>query len=314
MDDRLAGIISEHGVFLRREALGLGYDDRTIRRAIRSGVWHRVRHGAYVFTDQWRALSPEEKHVTTARAVIRTSKTDLVLSHVTAAVVYGARLWRVDLSVVHVTRTDGRAGRAEAGVTQHAGALMQSDYGERDSLRLTTPARTAIDLATLLDTETSLCAIDGLLHEGLCTTEELAHHSERMRQWPRSLKLTVLLRLVDGRSESVGETRARHLCWTQGLPMPEPQHPIVDGRGVVVAEVDLAWPEYGVYLEFDGAIKYDTPFAADAKPSDVVTAQERRQELIWRLTGWRCIRITWDDLRRPVETARRIRLVLNAAS
>ena len=36
MDDRLRGICSTHGVFLRSEALALGYDDRAIAQEVRT--------------------------------------------------------------------------------------------------------------------------------------------------------------------------------------------------------------------------------------------------------------------------------------
>ena len=39
--------------------------------------------------------------------------------------------------------------------------------------------------------------------------------------------------------------------------MPEPQYEIKDDRGVVIGRVDFAWPELGVFLEFDGKVKYE---------------------------------------------------------
>ena len=63
-----------------------------------------------------------------------------------------------------------------------------------------------------------------------------------MAQWPGTLITDLVLRLADGRSESVGETRARYLVWSQGLPAPEVNYPIFDENGREVARVDLAWP------------------------------------------------------------------------
>ncbi|MFW6776232.1 type IV toxin-antitoxin system AbiEi family antitoxin domain-containing protein [Nocardioides sp. CPCC 205120] len=42
----LALVASDHGVFLRRDAVAAGYDDNAIARELRSGRWRRVRHGA----------------------------------------------------------------------------------------------------------------------------------------------------------------------------------------------------------------------------------------------------------------------------
>lgn len=44
-----------NGLFLRREAIQLGYRDRDLSEARRAGVITRVRHGAYVTTDEWES-------------------------------------------------------------------------------------------------------------------------------------------------------------------------------------------------------------------------------------------------------------------
>ena len=48
-----------------------------------------------------------------------------------------------------------------------------------------------------------------------------------------------------------------HLMLAAGLPAPVPQYKIRDGSGRVVHRVDFAWPELGVFLEFDGKVKYE---------------------------------------------------------
>lgn len=92
--------------------------------------------------------------------------------------------------------------------------------------------------------------------------------------------------------------------------MPEPQYEIKDANGRVVARVDFAWPELGVFLEFDGMVKYQKPLREGETASDVVVREKQRQDLICRLTGWRCIRIVWADLAHPERTAALIRSVL----
>jgi hypothetical protein len=74
--------------------------------------------------------------------------------------------------------------------------------------------------------------------------------------------------------------------------------------------VDYAWPELGVFLEFDGRIKYQELLKEGESVTDVVLREKKREELICRLTGWRCIRITWADLYQPERTAAAIRALL----
>jgi len=123
-----------------------------------------------------------------------------------------------------------------------------------------------------------------------------------------------LLRLADGRIESVGESRTLWCCFQQHLPMPEPQYKIRDRSGRVVARVDFAWPKYGVFLEFDGKVKYEKFLKEGERASDVVIREKRREELICRLTGWRCIRVTWADLDNRRKLAARIREYLYPAA
>ena len=77
-----------------------------------------------------------------------------------------------------------------------------------------------------------------------------------------------------------------------------------------MAYVDFAWPAHGVFLEFDGKVKYSAMLREGETAADVVVREKRREELICEITGWRCIRIIWADLMRPEHTAMRIRRLL----
>jgi hypothetical protein len=89
MDDPLRIITEAEGVFLRREALDWGYTDKMIRTRLRAREWHRVRHGAYCFRDQWDPLFAEDRHLLLARAVLRTTPGPVALSHTTALIAHG---------------------------------------------------------------------------------------------------------------------------------------------------------------------------------------------------------------------------------
>ena len=312
MEAQLRALVAQHGVFLRKEALAADYHDRAIALLVRSGAWIRVRRGAYVFGEPWSELTDNQRYAVRCRAAVRQANTRVILSHISGANEYGAPLWECDLSTVHLTRTDERAGRAEAGIVQHRGVLADGDVVARNGREVMSATRCALELTLMLDVEHALVEIDFLLHEGFTTIEELSARYESMAHWPRSLATDLVLRLADGRSESVGETRARFLCWAQHLPAPIPNHPILDEHGVEVARVDLAWPELGVFLEFDGKVKYTERRREGESVVDCVLREKQRESRICELTGWRCIRIVWADLYKPAETAGRIRLLFRA--
>ncbi len=310
MHDELRSICDAHGVFLRRDALCLGYDDRALSRTMRAGTITRIRHGAYVFSERWRGLDDPGRHLLRARAVLRTAQSQVALSHTTALLVMGVPVWDLSLDEVHLTRLDGRAGRREAGVAQHRGRIIPGDVRACGELLVTSPTRTALDLTTITDVEHCLPVVDHLLHDKAVTKADLRTRAAGMTFWPGTLATDLTIRLADGRSESVGESRASHLFWREGLPKPQLQYEIVNARGECVARVDFAWPEYGVFLEFDGKAKYEKLRKERESVLDVVLREKKREEMICRLTGWRCVRITWADLYQPHATARYIRSVL----
>ena len=299
-------------VFLRRDLLAAGYTDRAIQQHLRSGVWHRVRHGAYVSGDLWRELSPADRHRVLARAVLLTSHQTTVLSHASAALEHGAPVWGVDLATVHVTRTDGKPRRREAGVAHHRGVLPADQVHQVNGVPVTDPLRAAVEITTIAGVEAALVTVDGLLRVAGASVNEVVERRKQARHWPYSLASEVTFRLADPRHESAAESRTAHLCWAQGLPRPQPQVEVLDERGVLVARVDFAWPEQGVFLEFDGREKYARFRRPDETLEQFLMREKKREERICQLTGWVCIRLSWADLENPVVTASRIRKILDS--
>ena len=310
MTEHLHSLTDRHGIFLRRDALAVGYTDRSLARARRSGQIHRMRQGAYVFVDHWSGLDKEQQHLLRAMAVLRTAKTQLALSHVTALIHMGAPVWDLPLQDVHVTRLDGKAGRREAGVAQHSGLVLPEDVDEVDGVLIMSATRTAIDLTMIADVEHSLPAIDHLLHMKATDKDELRARARRCDVWPGSLATDLTIRLSDSRMESVGESRTNYMLWRGGLPKAEPQYKVYDAWGRLFARVDFAWPEHGVFLEFDGRLKYEKYRKEGESALDAILREKKREEQICRLTGWRCIRIVWADLHEPDNTIAYIRGVL----
>lgn len=311
MDLAPAAIGSPHLVFLTSEARAAGYGKREIAALLRAGVWSRVRHGAYTDGPTWRSASEVERHGLRARAVLKQARTDVLLSHASAAVLLGCPTYGLDLANVHVTRLDRHAGRREAGVRQHRGLLLAEDQASYNGLPVTSATKTALDVTTLADTESALCVVNHLLHTGATTLPDLGQRYQRMAHDPHTLRTDLVLRLADPRLESVGESRTFFLCWWHGLPCPEPQYVVRDGDGQIIARLDFAWPELKAWAEFDGRVKY-VGDAQDA--SDAVFREKRREDRVRELTGWRCLRLTWADLHDPARTAARIEAFLFGAT
>ncbi|WP_104106448.1 type IV toxin-antitoxin system AbiEi family antitoxin domain-containing protein [Nocardioides sp. 616] len=302
----------ENLVFLRRDVLDQGYDDRHIVRMVRCGAWHRIRRGAYVEGEAWRSLSETDRYRLRCRAVLRTAHPSASLSHVSAAIEWGVPVWGVPLDEVHLSRVDGKGGRREAGVVHHRATTPAEHLCDLRDVRVTSPTRCAVEMTSMAGVESALVSVNGLLHLGLTTPGDVAELAHDLRFWPSSIGANLVVRLADPRLESPGETRTAYFMWANHLPKPIPQFQIHDEHGRPFARVDFALPEHGVFIEFDGAAKYQEHRRAGETLEDYVLREKRREERICQLTGWVCLRITWSDLNRPRELALRIRRVLES--
>lgn len=304
MDDPLRVIAMTEGVFLRREVLAAGYDDKRIAGMLRAKVWHRVRQGAYCFADVWWASTREARHLILARAVLRTTPGPVVLSHTTALLVHGIAVWGADLTRVHVTRLDKGAGRTERDVQHHVGLLHESEVIHVGGLPVVVAARAVIEACTLLTQQSALVSADSALNLCTCTPDELHRTFRDMNHWPGSQHIHVVLHHMDGRAESPGETRARFLFWWQGLPRPDLQFRVYDG-GELVAVTDFVWHAQKTFGEFDGKVKYGRLLREGEDAGDAVFREKIREDLVRDLTGYGCGRLVWLDLDRPGRTAAR---------
>jgi hypothetical protein len=297
-------------IALRRELLALGHSDRSLARAVASGQLGKPRRGAYVDGSVWAQLSSEDRYALRVRAALRQACADAAASHVSSLPFIEAPTWGLPLDLVHTTRKDGRAGRREAGIKQHRGALEDNDLVVVGDIECTAPIRATLEVATMAGVEPTLVVLNHFLHRGDFTAAEIrARYENGMELWPHSLSTDLTLRLGNPRIESVGESRTHYFLWRNHFPSPELQFEVYDGP-LVFAFLDFAFPELGVWIEFDGKEKYLKFRRPGESVADAVIREKQRESRVAELTGWRCIRITWADLADPGRLALRIREVM----
>ena len=301
------------GYFTRPEVLHLGYDDNAISRACRVGAWHRIRPGAFTFPDLWPS-SQEGRQRLTGHVVADRLAPNVALSHVNAALEHDLPVWGIDLSLTHVTRLDGGAGRTEAGVVHHEGLTVPGDLLHVDGRLVVDPVRAAVVTASMGTSEAALSIFDGLLHRGKGASEALETTYQTLEHWPDMQKLRVPVLMADPRPESVGESRSRWLFFNQGLPAPELQFRVYDDDGRLLGIADFAWPEHGLLGEFDGKVKYLRYLREGETSGDAVFREKRREQLLCEQLGWRMVRLVWADLYSPAATAARIRRLMREAA
>ncbi len=255
----LAMPVEQRQFVTRQELLAAGHADRDITRLVRSGAMVRIRRNAYVDGSIWSAADGLSRHRIRCLAVLASIGPDVVLSHVSATLFHGIDLWGVDLSRVHVTRLDGDAGRIERDLVHHEGFCLDDDLVEVGGIWMVRPARAVLEAASRATPEAALALFDSGLRAGSLTRDELEAAYELQRHWPFTHHLEKPLRMADGRSGSVGESRARWLFDQWHLPVPVLQFEVRRADGSLAGVTDFAWPERGdrgVLSEFDGRVKY----------------------------------------------------------
>ena len=235
-------------------------------------------------------------------AVLLTSPPGSVVSHLSAADVWGLQIplrdrsdQRVHLSVPGTSRAESRVDRR-----LYRSDVVEADVRRRGSLPVTSPARTWRDLAGILDPAALLAATDQLLN-GLSSRDELREQLVRRPTGRGCARARGVLPMADPRAESPMESVVRWLVLRSGIPAPELQYEIRDGRGALIARADLAWPDRRVLVEFDGDVH---------RERDVFVRDLRRQNRLVA-AGWTVLRFTSADvLGRPDEVLAEIRRAL----
>jgi putative AbiEi antitoxin of type IV toxin-antitoxin system len=313
MEELALALAASTGVLLRRDAVAHGIDDNALRRLVKGGMLVRIRQGAYALRAVWEPASERVRHRIASGAVMRQYADHVALSHSSAVLEHGGPTWGLDLSSVHLTHLTG-GGRKGAQLVHHHGTCRVQDLTRIDGHWVTSPTRTVLDAASLANPEAAVVIASDFMHRGLTSMPELVEMEGTRQMWPYSLGGNVMLHLADPRFESVGESRSAYLIWSQGLPTPIPQWEIYLPDGRLLARVDFAWPERRLLCEFDGRIKYTALRRPNETIEEAVLREKRREEAILELTGWRIIRLTWEDLARPAVTAARIRRLLARAA
>ncbi|WP_186760502.1 type IV toxin-antitoxin system AbiEi family antitoxin domain-containing protein [Arthrobacter alpinus] len=291
------------------QLMDAGLGDRTIASALKHGHVFRLRKGAYVQAQTWRALKPWEQDRLRLLAHLVTVRGTPTYSHFSAARLHGLFIWRCGPQVHVSARSSASGTSTPTDVVGHHEALA---VGDVRSMRLrngqlvhvTTLERTVVDCARIGGFAEAVIIGDHALRKGARSEVMWAMVNDMVgRRGVR--KARRVLRALDGRSESPGESRTRLIIAGMDIPQPELQvELLVEGR---VYRPDFVWTEQRLIVEFDGDYKY-----FDFKPTAEVILAERKREKRLMEAGWRFVRLEWKDLSNPEEVRRRILAVFSA--
>ena len=217
-----------------------------------------------------------------------------VLAGLAAAALHGSSWIDDDESVEMVWRNP----HPPAGVVTRSRRLDGDELARVAGLPVTTPARTAFDLARQLPTDEAVARLDALKRAKSFPIEEVLLLVKRYPRARGLRRLRSVLSLVDAGAASPKETWLRLLLINAGLPVPTTQIPVQENWRCI-GVLDMGWEKYKVAVEYDG----------DHHRSD------RRQYAHdqWRLRkleelGWIIVRVIAED--KPDDVVRRVREAL----
>ena len=311
--DPLRILTSQCGFFTRQEAREAGYDDRDVARMVKSRVWVRFRRGFYAFADEWAVIDDVGRHRVRSSAVLRSLGSAVALSHISGVIRHDIEVWGVPLDKVHVTRLDGGPGRIEGDVVHHEGLAIDDDVVFVGGERVIRPERCVLEAASRSTNEVALCLFDAGLRLERYDDAQLFDRFKQLQPWPFMRHLHVPVRMADGRSGSVGESRGRWIFKTIGIPAPELQFHVHDGAGQLVGITDWWWEQFGLLGEFDGRVKYGRLLKPGQDPGDVVFKEKQREDLLREITDCRMIRFVWSDYSSPLTILQRFEQMIRRA-
>ena len=287
---RLAGVITAP------ELASAGIPRAELRRLVEQRSLLRLSRGVYAPTvptaDALRGRSGE--HVLRLATALALLGKRTAGSHRTAALIHGLDLLgRHPDDAVEVTRpregTGSRTGRP--GVRTHQAALSAEHVVTRSGVRVTSVARTVVDVARTSPFRAGVVAADSALRLKQTCREELHSVTTACARWPGIQRARRVVAFADARSESVFESIARVIFDEQGLPPPDLQVWVGD-EDDLIGRVDFLWREHRTVAEADGAVKYADPARARAQ-------LERDARL--REAGFEVVHFSWHEITRTPE-------------
>jgi len=176
--------------------------------------------------------------------------------------------------------------RAHPGLLVRREPIDAADVVEIGGIRLTSPRRTAFDLARRGPLVERVVAVDALANAHGFDPDVLRELAEVHVGARGSRDLATVLGHADRRAGSPMETRLRMLIVTAGLPAPQVQWVVQDEAARTAVWLDLAYPEQRIGIEYDGAVHADR--------GAVLRDIGRHTRLLDR--GWRVYRYTKRDV------------------
>ncbi len=289
MDTRHALILdlaaTQQNVISAADAALCGVDDAEVDRLCRRGTWTRLRRGLY------HPLSPPSDpavrlRLDCAAAIRAVDIKDAAIAHLTAGRLWGTK-WRTEPTDdrIWVACDVPKKPRYYPGLRILPAGLPDEHVTLLDGLPVSTPARTAVDLARHLQFEPGLVAVESLRFQHKITDAEVQAVLDACRGWPHIRRARRTIEFSTDLSESPLESDTRLAFLRAVVPGYRQQVEVVDALGIVRRIDFLFGLRAGV--ETDGRLKYAS--------AEDLWKEKRRQDALAEV-GIPLLRLTAADI------------------
>lgn len=278
MHRRTSDALPFNAPFTRADALAAGLSIGALRGLERRGLIARAQRGLYLPTGCTDRLA----------AGLRLVPARFVVAFEAAAELHGLplptprRLSEVDAYAIDKVE---RSTSENSFVRLHYVDLPDDQVTVLQGRRVTSLARTALDVTCRASRLTSLVAVDAALRMGV-RYDDLWAARHSLNGFRGAAKLNWVIANGNALSESPNESVSRAAILNAGLPAPALQSPVLGEDGITYF-ADFYWHDRRLIGEADGALKYDEPGSL---------FREKRREDALRAAGYEVVRWTWSDV------------------
>jgi putative AbiEi antitoxin of type IV toxin-antitoxin system/uncharacterized protein DUF559 len=264
----------EWGVLSGAELDRCGLTRRMIAERVDRGQLHWLHRGVYAVGHP--SVSVEGRFL----AAVKACGPGAVLSHFSAAVLWDMVDWDERYPEVTVRDTTPRVHR---GIVVHRTRYLEArDRRRHKGIPVTSPARTALDLASVLPARAARRAVRQALSDRWLAMHNLLKILERQPRRPGAKALRRIVATGPAPTRSMLEDVVLDLILAAGLEHPDVNLPIVvDGRRVIP---DFRWPRRRLVVEADGAAWHGDQLARE---------DDSERQALLEAHGERVVRITW---------------------
>lgn len=272
----LAVAVSQGGLFTTAQARAAGVDEVPLAALKGAGLVTSVARSLYALPDAVPS-DPLDAHRFRAGAA-RLLYPDASTCGVSLLAERGVDVWGAGLHRVDLVRPV-RAEVLTALCRIRPPHPPVRPWGDSRDAVAAAVVQTALDHGAMA----GIVSADDAIQDELTTSDAIEAVARSVRRWPGAGRVRTMLALMDGRSESVGESRLRVMLTVAGFRLV-PQFPITDESDEAFAFVDLLVDGTNLCLEFDGKVKYG---------GEKVLWREKKREDRLRARG-RVARWTWE--------------------